>query len=190
MIAGDLAALEDLGARAKAARSSPVRVPTRLHLKHLGSNLEMPFVIGGRDVARTSVQAAEALLEFFVSRIRLAAGVLDGEPLTAKEIAVDMAEAFGSYAPLLRLARTPVDTAAMGELSAQFTRLLHDCRPRTWASGMPEEQLEAASRNDEKEFEKVAPRFARAALVACGYTPKEARNLFEYRRKRLDRTGD
>lgn len=190
LIAGNLAALEDLGVRAKAAGSTPVRVPTRLYLRHLGSNLEMPFVIGGRDVARTSVQAAEALLEFFVSRIRLAACFLDGEPLTAKRMAADMAEAFGSYAPLLSLARTPVDTAAMRELAAQFTRLLHDCKPRTWSRGMPEEQLEAASRKDEKEFEKVAPRFARAALVACGYTPREARNLYEYRRKRRDRTSD
>ncbi len=189
LIAGDLAALEELGSRARAP--GPVRVPTRLHLTHRGTTCEPPFVIGGRDIAKSSMQDAEALLQFFVSRIRASACLLDGEPRTAKRIGAHLAAEFAGCANILTpLARATVDAAATRALSAQFARLLHECKRHSWSRDMPEEELKAAFLEDEKDYERVAPRFAQAALAACGYTPKEARNLFEYRRKRRERMND
>ena len=129
------------------------------------------------------------ILGFFVSRLRLAACALDGQPETARKAGASMANEFARSAPFLPLARAIVDPTATDRLAKDFTRLLHDCKPKRWSREMPDEEIKAAALEDERDFEKVAPRFGRAALVACGYTPEQARNIFEFDRKRRDR-GD
>jgi len=150
----------------------------------------VPFFVGGHEIAKTSAREADALLFYFVSRIRLATISLDGEPRTTKLIAEGMAREFVASAPRLAFARSTLDPDAKDRLAKKFAQLLHDCKPRRWARNDNAEQLLARARADEEDFERIAPRFARAALSVWGYTPQEARNLFDFRRKRVDRAID
>jgi len=106
-----------------------------------------------------------------------------------------MAEEFRKSAPYLRLLRNQLirkvpDAEATKALAAKFARLLHDCKRRRWSPDMSPEEVAAAASQDERDFETGAPRFAQAALVACGYAPSQARSLVDYRRKRRERESE